>query len=145
MRGLLPIKPPEQRPRRLRRGAGSRWGGAQNDVEAVVLDPSFRDTSVEEDLRAAAERYGFSLTWHTGSQLHVDEVPDDFRGPAMPALARAVARPDGVVDAHAIGVRAARLPFAEPTETGDPHESDLQQLKYLWHTVLAHGHDCELA
>lgn len=59
----------------------------------------------------------------------------------MPVLAREVACPDGVVDAHAIGLRAAKLSFAEQAEVGDPHESDLQQLKYLWHTVLAHGSD----
>ena len=115
----------------------------ETDVEAVVLDPSFRDTAVEEDLHAAADRYGFSLTRHTGSELHVDEVPDDFRGPTMPTLAMEVARPDGVIDAHGIGVRAANLRYAEPTEMGDPNESDLQQLKYLWHTLLAHGHDAE--
>jgi hypothetical protein len=120
-------------------------GGASldSDVEAVVLDPSFRGTSIEEDLRAAAEQYDFSLGWHAGSELHVDEVPADFRGPTMPALAQVVARPDGVIDAHAIGVRAANVRFAEPTLAGDPHDSDLQQLKYLWHTVLAHGHDAD--
>ena len=117
----------------------------ETDVEAVALDPSFRDTAVEEDLHAAAARYGFLLTWHAGSELHLDEVPDDFRGRTMPALAAEVARPDGVIDAHAIGVRAANLRYAEPTEMGDPHDSDLQQLKYLWHTLLAYGHDAATA
>lgn len=113
------------------------------DVEYVVLDPSFRHTMIEDDLHAAAERYAFSLTWHAGSELHCDQVPEDFRGPTMPVVAREVARPDGVVDAHAIGVRAAGATFAEPTAMGDAHESDLQQLKYLWHTLLAHGHDAQ--
>lgn len=113
------------------------------DVESVVLDPSFRDTTIEEDLRGAAERYGLSLTWHSGSELHFDQVPEGFRGPTMPEVARQVARPDGIVDAHAIGVRAASTVFAEPTAMGDDHESDLQQLKYLWHTLLAHGHDAQ--
>lgn len=115
----------------------------ETDVESIVLDPSFRDTSVEEDLRVAAGRYGFSLLWHAGSELGVDEVPTDFRGPMVPALAREVALPDGVIDAHAIGVRAAGIRFAEPTVMGDHPDSDLQQLKYLWHTLLAHGHDAD--
>jgi Protein of unknown function (DUF3626) len=68
-------------------------------------------------------------------------VPDDFRGPTMPTLGRAVARPDGVVDAHAIGLRAAKVPYANATPSGDSDDSELQQLKYLWHTLLAHGHD----
>jgi hypothetical protein len=116
----------------------------ETDVDAIVLDPSFRNRPVEEDMSAAAERYSFSLIWHDGSELHVDDVPDDFRGPTMPSLAREVARADGVVDAHAIGVRAAKVGLPEPTVMGDLPDSDLQQLKYLWHTLLAHGTDARL-
>lgn len=112
-----------------------------SDVEAVVLDPSFEGTSVEADLAAAAERDGFSLSWHGGSEIHVAEVPDDFRGVTVPQLARQTARPDGIVDARTIGDRAANFAVGAPTVEGDPPESQLQQLKYLWHTLLAHGHD----
>jgi hypothetical protein len=111
------------------------------DVEAVVLDPSFRSSSVERDLTAAAERFGFDLAWHCGSELEAERFPDDFRGPSVPRLAQEVARPDGVVDAHAIGVAAARGAFSEPTTGGDAPESPLQQIKYLWHTLLRHGRD----
>jgi len=68
-------------------------------------------------------------------------VPADFRGPTMPPLARRVAREDGVVDACTIGVAARRIEIDRPPPGGDPSDSELQQLKYLWHTVLAHGHD----
>ncbi len=61
----------------------------------------------------------------------------------MPEVARRVARRDGIVDAAAIG-RAARLVVAGPLlPGGDPPESELQRLKYLWHTLLAYGHDAE--
>jgi len=113
----------------------------ETDVEGLVLDPSFRNTTVQQDLEAVASRYGFDLAYHGGSELRVADVPDDFRGPLMPALAREVARQDGMVDAHAIGRRASQLRFTDPLEIGDPDDSDLQQLKYLWHTVLAHGRD----
>lgn len=113
----------------------------ENDVEEIVVDPSFRKTSVEEDLGAAGERYGFAVRWHGGSELPVEEVPDDFRGPTMPALARRVARADGIVDACAVGRAARAVVLGSPTPDGDPPESDLQQLKYLWHTVLALGLD----
>ncbi|MEQ1698619.1 MAG: DUF3626 domain-containing protein [Ilumatobacteraceae bacterium] len=113
------------------------------DVEAIVLDPSFRGTDVDRDLAAAAARGGFELAWHRGSELAVDDVPDDFRGPTMPGLARRVAGPSGVVDARAIGLAAATHGYGEPTPLGDPPESPLQQLKYLWHTLLHHGHDAE--
>lgn len=112
-----------------------------DDVEAIVLDPSFGESSVERDIRTAAARYSLEVAWHDGSEIKVDGVPDDFRGPTMPGLASRVAREDGIVDAQAIGVAAATERFEEPTTHGDPHESPFQQLKYLWHTLLAHGRD----
>jgi Protein of unknown function (DUF3626) len=111
------------------------------DVEAVVLDPSFAGTATERDIAAAAHRFGFALHWHGGSHLAVDDVPDDFRGPTMPPLARRVARHDGVVDACSIGIAARQIGVDRPSPGGDPPDSELQQLKYLWHTVLAYGHD----
>lgn len=113
------------------------------DVEAVVLDPSFRGTTVGMDVAEAAGTYGFELRWHGGSELHASEVPGDFRGPTMPELAASVARPDGVVDAHAIGGAAARITCDDPHPHGDPPDSTLQQLKYLWHTLLALGRDAQ--
>lgn len=97
--------------------------------------------NVDYELSGAAERYGFDLRWHSGSELAVKDIPVDFRGPAMPEVGRRVARPDGIVDAAAIG-RAARLVvLGPPLPGGDPPESELQLLKYLWHTVVAYGHD----
>lgn len=110
-----------------------------DDVESIVLDPSFRGTAVEETLQRASARWGVEVGWHEGSELQVDSVPDDFRGPAMPSLARRVARPDGIVDARAIGLAATEVRFDEPSVAGDPPDSVLQQLKYLWHTVFAFG------
>ena len=110
------------------------------DVEAIVLDPSFAGTDTEHDITTATRRYGFELRWHGGSNLAVDDVPSDFRGPTMPPLARRVAR-HSVVDAYSIGIASRRVRVDRPALEGDPPDSDLQQLKYLWHTVLAHGHD----
>ena len=112
-----------------------------DDVRAIVLDPSFRASAVDRTLAAAAARYGFDIEWHRGSDLAVDDVPADFRGPTMPALARNVAGSSGIVHARAIGAAAAEHPYEDPSPLGDPVESTQQQLKYLWHTVLAHGHD----
>ena len=111
------------------------------DVETIVVDPSFEGTEVGSDLEAAAERYQFELAWHGGSEIRIGEVPDDFRGPAMLDLARRIARPDDVIDARAIGNYARSAFVSEPTIAGDPPESDLQQVKYLWHTLLACGRD----
>ena len=111
------------------------------DVAAIVLDPSFVGTDVEEHLAAAAGAAGCSLEWHRGSELAASAVPGDFRGPEMPAVAARLARDDGVVDARAIGTAAVRVVPGPPLPSGDAPETELQLLKYLWHTVHAFGHD----
>lgn len=113
----------------------------ESDVAAIVLDPSFVDSSVSVQLAEAADRYGFVLSWHRGSELAAVDVPADFRGPNMPALAEEVARPDGVLDAATLGRWAARIPWSEPEPDGDPAEGPRQQIKYLWHCLLRFGHD----
>ncbi len=112
-----------------------------DDVSAVVLDPSFHGTLVERHITTAADTYGLDVSWHAGSEIDVADVPADFRGPTMPALAAEVARPDGVVDAAAIGVALVGTGWEEPTAHGDTQHSPRQQLKYLWHTLLAYGRD----
>lgn len=47
--------------------------------------------NVDYELSGAAERYGFDLRWHSGSELAVKDIPVDFRGPAMPEAGRRVA------------------------------------------------------
>ena len=112
-----------------------------DDVHSVVLDPSFKGSVIEECFERTAERFQILVEWHAGSVLRVDDVPSDFRGPSMPILARRAADPAETFDARALGALAtARLP-EPPTQVGDAHESEAQQLKYLWHTLLTHGHD----
>ncbi len=111
------------------------------DVAIAVLDPSFRGTHVHEALEALASSSDMAIEWHAGSELAVDEVPDDFRGPIMPELAKSVARLDGKVDAHAIGEAARSVASSEIKPGGDDPASDAQQLKYLWHTLLRFGSD----
>jgi len=50
-----------------------------HDVEALVLDPCFRDTDVQQ----WAEQLGCPLEWHHGFRLSVDELQKhpDYRGP----------------------------------------------------------------
>jgi hypothetical protein len=113
------------------------------DVEAIVLDPSFRGTRTHDLLAEAAERSGCLLGWHHGSVLAVADVPSDVRGPTMPGLARTVAGPDGVVNASRIGIAAGAIAPAPPSRRGDDDRSPAQQLKFLWHVLLARGVDAE--
>lgn len=94
------------------------------DVEAVVLDPCYRDTDVE----ALARRLPCPMEWHPGFQLTVAELVrhPGYRGQAVVDTALDLAR-DGVLDARAIGdaARAGR--------------SDEQTLKRVWHCVARFG------
>ncbi|MEU8046622.1 DUF3626 domain-containing protein [Micromonospora echinofusca] len=114
------------------------------DVEAMVVDPSFRGTEAGEILAALARRHGFALFWHAGFALPVDRIDADFRGPAIPPLAARVhaefARPGELVDAALIG-RAAASVVREPSRWADrgPTHVTLQHLKQLWHVLVRFG------
>ncbi|WP_089154086.1 DUF3626 domain-containing protein [Micromonospora sp. NBS 11-29] len=114
------------------------------DVEAVVLDPSFRDTDAGRRLAGIARRHGFALRWHPGFELPVQAVDAGFRGPAVPPLAARVhaefARPGEPLHAALIG-RAAASVVREPRRWADrgPAEVTLQDLKLLWHVLVWSG------
>ena len=94
------------------------------DVEALVLDPSFQGTAVEDD----AARLGVPVEWHVGYRLPVEVLAahPDYRGPEVVALGEHVAV-DGVLTPRVIGDAAA---------TG---EHDPQTLKRVWHHVARFG------
>jgi Protein of unknown function (DUF3626) len=112
----------------------------REDVERLVLDPAFASTAVGEIADELGRKYRIPIQWHCGFQLAVREVPDDFRGPAMPRLAQRIAGIDGTLDASVIGRAAASL-YQQPenwVDWGSPQET-LQHLKFLWHVLVHHG------
>jgi Protein of unknown function (DUF3626) len=112
----------------------------QQDVELLVGDPAFAATATGAILRELAKRYAIPLRWHCGFRLPVRDVPDDFRGPAMPRLAQRIADSDGILDAAVIGSAAAAL-HAQPDawqDWGSPAQA-LQHLKQLWHVLVHYG------
>jgi hypothetical protein len=92
------------------------------DVEALVLDPCYRGTEVEEQ----ADRLACPVEWHRGFRLGVDELRrhPGYRGPEFVAAGVRIAE-DGYLDGRVIGT--AR-------ETEDP-----QTLKRVWHYVARYG------
>jgi hypothetical protein len=114
-----------------------------DDVEAVVVDPSFRGTATGELLEAMAKQYDFEIDWHEGFKLEVDKVPSDFRGEEMPSLAKYVAEHVGTgqyIDAATIGQAAVSV-VNDPEqwqEWGNVDEA-LQRIKYLWHILVIYG------
>jgi hypothetical protein len=112
----------------------------QSDVELLVADPAFAATTTGEILRQLSARYRFPLRWHCGFQLPVTEVPDDFRGAAMPRLAQRIAGNDGTLDAAVIGVAEASLRHDPDTWRDWGSQADtLQHLKQLWHVLVHYG------
>lgn len=109
----------------------------ERDVERLVVDPAFTGTPTGDCLKELCRKYAIPLDWHGGFRLAVRDVPDEFRGPAIPRLARRIAG-DGTVDAAVIGTAQASLRF-RPDDWRDwgSQEEILQHLKQLWH-VLVH-------
>jgi Protein of unknown function (DUF3626) len=94
------------------------------DVEALVLDPSFRDTEIEE----AARLLGCMVEWHCGFRLSTAELVrhPDYRGPEYVRLGLELAV-GGYLDPRIIG-NAARS-----------GKHDQQDLKRVWHYVARFG------
>jgi hypothetical protein len=94
------------------------------DVEALVLDPCFRETEVE----ALARQLPCAFEWHPGFRLHVDELAQhpSYRGPEYVALGRSVAGEGWLTPAI--------LETAVRTERHHP-----QDLKKVWHCLARFG------
>jgi hypothetical protein len=94
------------------------------DVEALVLDPSYRDTDTE----VLARELPCPIEWHPGFLLSIEELRryPEYRGPQYVDLGIALAR-DGELTPALIGA-AARAGC---------HDS--QDLKKVWHYVARFG------
>jgi hypothetical protein len=111
----------------------------KRDVESLVADPAFAETETGDCLRELALKYDFPLEWHQGFRLAVRDVPEEFRGPAIPRLARRLMG-DGVIDAAVIGAaqRSLRL-YPEDWRDWGTQEDTLQHLRQLWHVLVHYG------
>ncbi|MFD8076388.1 DUF3626 domain-containing protein [Streptomyces sp. NPDC059718] len=94
------------------------------DVEALVLDPCYRGTAVED----AARRLPCPVEWHGGFRLTVEELRlrSAYRGQEYVDLGAGIAV-GGLLDPRVIGTAAA-------TGRHDP-----QALKKVWHCLARFG------
>lgn len=95
------------------------------DVEALVLDPSYRGTQVE----TSAARLECPIEWHPGYRLGAEVVGQhpDYRGQEIVHVAEAIAA-HGDITPEIIGRARASATY------------DLQQLKKVWHYLARYGH-----
>jgi hypothetical protein len=94
------------------------------DVEALVLDPSYRSTAIE----VAARRLPCPVEWHHGFRLSVDELRrhPEYRGQQYVDLGVAIAV-DGWLTPKVIGDAVALDRYEE------------QDLKRVWHYLARFG------
>lgn len=94
----------------------------QDDVEAIVLDPSYRDTEIDK----SAQRLGCKVEWHDGFRLQLDRL-----------LANPSFRPRPALDA------IDELNIRTPADIGvsRDHPLDYQTAKWVWHCVARFGGD----
>ena len=92
------------------------------DVEALVLDPSYRDTTIAQ----WALRLGCKVEWHDGFRLPLDRLfdHDEFR-------------PKPAIDA------ISRLKISTPADLGKARDNplDYQTAKWVWHCIAKFGRD----
>ena len=107
------------------------------DVVALVVDPSFQGSAVGEELVEMSVQYGFPLRWHLGYALKVEKVVDDFRGRHMSNVARLIEQ-NGRINAAIIGQALADAPMnaSDWAQFEAPPEN---LLKFLWHVLIRFG------
>lgn len=95
-----------------------------SDVEAVVLDPSYRGTPVEE----AASAFNCPVEWHDGFVASIDDIRahPEFRGAEIVSLAGELAV-DGFLTPRIVG---------DAARTGEHHP---QAIKQVWHYTARLG------
>lgn len=109
------------------------------DVDRMVVDPSFENTDTGNLLNRIAETYQIDLQYHNGFVVAVDEIPDDFRGPAIPQLAKRIAT-GPTINAKKLGEAASSLhDFPEKWQDGGSAADTLQHIKQLWHVLVQFG------
>jgi hypothetical protein len=109
------------------------------DVKTLVADPSFTRTPAGAMLEQICARYNIELFWHCGFAMELSTVPDDFRGPTMPSLAKRIAT-ENYLAVSMIGPAVFDLKQNSTawTERG-AEKAVLQELKLLWHVLVRCG------
>jgi hypothetical protein len=115
----------------------------REDAAALNLDASFRGTETAQPAASLSDAFGVPLFWIPERRLPVDEIGDDFRGPAMRPLAArvdALAGGGGYVNAARIGAASRNsVDFPERWRDLGDEPALFQFFKQLWHTTAFYG------
>lgn len=113
--------------------------GLEKDVDQLLADPSFLNTSIEPLLEAICETYNIQLHWHPGYTLPVRDFPDEFRGYATRPLAEHIQK-DNWLNAAVLG-EASNAFFREPElwKRFGSYTEVLTIFRRLWHILVKYG------
>ena len=115
------------------------------DIEALYLDASFKDTEIQSFADLLSKKYQISLRWIPKRQIRIDSIDDNFRGPMIKPLAEKIdlrfGDGTGVINAALIG-KASCESIIKPDMWSDiGNDMELfQYFKQLWHTTAYYGY-----
>ena len=95
------------------------------DIEALVLDPSYRDSIVH----TAAEKLGCSIEWHPGYAVLASTLDSykEYRGPEYVKIAHLIADTTGLLTPEIIGRAYRNSNYTQ------------QEVKKIWHCLACYG------
>lgn len=116
----------------------------KTDIEKIVVDPSFKNTYIEDIFQKIVKKYDIELYYHSGFTLAVKDVPSDFRGSTMPLLAKRITN-KAYLNPYLIGLASLDLKKVPKqwSEFGN-YEEVLQELKLLWQVLVKYGKSYKL-
>lgn len=115
-----------------------------DDIDSLYVDESFRNSEIYGQIIELTNKYGIKLFWIPERRLSVNSIGDEFRGSAIPLLAKridlVIGKNAGYINAEMIG-KASRSITLYPNEWAElGNEFELfQNIKKLWHTVAYFG------
>ena len=107
-----------------------------NDIDYLIVDAAYRHTEYENLFKKVCELNPIELIWNKGRELEIKDIPENFRGPEMPTIAKEIAVNDKI-NAYLLGL--AEKKYKEKIEEEKVRQGKNQQLKYLWHTLIKYG------
>ncbi|MCL2462978.1 MAG: DUF3626 domain-containing protein, partial [Defluviitaleaceae bacterium] len=116
----------------------------KDDAGRFYIDESFRGTLIHGLAERLAKEYDIDIFWIPERKVPAADITDEFRGPAVPVLAKRAAEkfaaPPGYINAAVIGA-ASRHSVERPEEWADlGSEAEVfQYFKQLWHTAAYFG------
>lgn len=106
----------------------------KNDITTLVADYSFKETEFESRFNELCEKFDISLVWNLGYKLHINDIPNDFRGIETQIFAKKIAE-NGIINSYIIGKALTNEKLKAEYE-----KVELFQLaKYVWHCLVKFG------